>query len=89
MPWSGGGTSASASRIVGGELSIHRELEHALAYFLGTEDAIAFISGYGTNVATVGHLFGPDDLILCDELAPQQPGHGRLPFGGASASVPA
>lgn len=76
------GTSASASRIVGGELAIHRELEAALANFLGTEDAIAFISGYGTNVATVGHLFGPDDLILCDEFA-----HNSLVTGGCLSAA--
>ena len=76
------GTSASASRIVGGDLTVHRELERALADFVGTEDAIAFISGYGTNVSTVGHLFGPDDLILCDEFA-----HNSLVTGGCLSAA--
>ena len=33
------GTSVSASRLVSGEKTIHRELERAIADFLGTEDA--------------------------------------------------
>ncbi len=37
--------------------------------FLGTEDAITFVSGHGTNETTIGHLFGPGDLILHDSLA--------------------
>ena len=60
------GTSVSASRIASGEIALHRELEAALARLLGTEDCIAFVSGYGTNVTTIGHLFGPRDLILQD-----------------------
>src|SRR5262249_29538406 len=51
------GTSVSASRLVSGEKSVHRELEKAIAGFLGTEDAITFVSGHGTNETTVGHLF--------------------------------
>jgi 8-amino-7-oxononanoate synthase len=60
------GTSVSASRIASGEIPLHRELEQAVARLLGTEDCLAFVSGYGTNVTTIGHLFGPRDLILQD-----------------------
>jgi 8-amino-7-oxononanoate synthase len=63
------GTSASASRLVGGESTILTELDRELAEFLGTEAAIVFPSGYGTNASLLGHLFGADDLILYDELA--------------------
>ena len=31
--------------------------------------AIVFVSGHATNVTTIGHLLGPDDLILHDILA--------------------
>jgi 8-amino-7-oxononanoate synthase len=62
------GTSVSASRMVGGERPIHRDLEKALAEVHGTEDALVFVSGYGTNVAVISHLFGPRDLILHDAL---------------------
>lgn len=62
------GTSVSGSRMVGGERPVHRELERALADLYGTQDCLVFVSGYGTNVATISHLFGPNDLILHDEL---------------------
>jgi 8-amino-7-oxononanoate synthase len=63
------GTSVSASRLAGGERPIHAELERALTQALDTEACVAFVSGYGTNVTTIAHLFGPRDLILHDALA--------------------
>ena len=63
------GISAGASRLVSGEKQVHRDLEQALAAFLGTPDAIVFVSGHATNVTTIGHLLGPSDLILHDILA--------------------
>ncbi len=63
------GTSVSASRVVSGERSIHQELEGAIADFLGTEDCIVYIGGHTTNVSTIGHLFGKNDLIVCDALS--------------------
>lgn len=60
------GTSVSASRLVSGERPLHRELERALAEVYGVNDAVAFISGHATNVSTIGHLFGPRDLIVHD-----------------------
>ena len=62
------GTSVSASRPVAGERPIHRELEAALADAYEVEDAVVFVSGHATNVSTIGHLFGPKDLILHDEF---------------------
>ncbi len=63
------GTSVSASRIVSGEIPLHRELETEIAEFLDTEAAIVYIGGHPTNVSTIGHLFGNKDLILCDSLS--------------------
>jgi 8-amino-7-oxononanoate synthase len=63
------GTGAGASRLVSGEKQIHRDLEHALAAFLGAPAAIVFVSGHATNVTTIGHLMGPGDLIVHDLLA--------------------
>jgi 8-amino-7-oxononanoate synthase len=63
------GTSVSASRLVAGERPLHAELERALARWVGTEDALAFVSGHATNVTTLGHLLGPEDLVLHDVLA--------------------
>ena len=63
------GTGAGASRLVSGEKQIHRDLENALAEFLGTPASIAFVSGHATNVTTIGHLMSPGDLIVHDILA--------------------
>lgn len=63
------GTSASASRLVSGERTVHRHLEQAIAKFSGQQDAICFVGGHSTNETTIGHLFGAGDLILHDALA--------------------
>ncbi|MGQ9505694.1 MAG: aminotransferase class I/II-fold pyridoxal phosphate-dependent enzyme [Thermogutta sp.] len=63
------GTSVSASRLVSGEKTIHRELEQELAEFLGTEAAVVFVGGHATNETVIGHLMGPGDLILHDALS--------------------
>jgi 8-amino-7-oxononanoate synthase len=63
------GTGAGASRLISGEKQVHRDLEQALAAFLNVPAALAFVSGHATNVTTIGHLLGPDDLILHDTLA--------------------
>jgi 7-keto-8-aminopelargonate synthetase-like enzyme len=62
------GTSVSASRIVSGEKTVHRELERAIAEFVGVDDSIVYLGGHATNETTIGHLFHPGDLILHDEL---------------------
>src|SRR5260221_911630 len=63
------GTSASASRIVSGEIELHGILERRLAAFLGTEDCLVFISGYLTNLTVIGHLFSRPDIVVHDAMA--------------------
>lgn len=63
------GTSCSASRLVAGERPFHRDLEAALASHYGQEAAIVFVSGHATNVASIGALLGPRDLVIHDSLA--------------------
>jgi 8-amino-7-oxononanoate synthase len=63
------GTSVSASRVASGEKPLHRELEQELARFLGCEDAVVTVSGHGVFVTVIGHMMGPQDLILHDSLA--------------------
>jgi 8-amino-7-oxononanoate synthase len=74
------GCSASASRMVGGNNTILDELDAELARFSGTERAVVFPCGYGTNASVFNHLFGEGDLILYDELA-----HNSI-MQGANAS---
>ncbi len=63
------GTSVSASRLVSGEKTIHRQLEKELADFLGVEDVITMAGGHATNETVIGHLVGPGDLIVHDSFA--------------------
>lgn len=63
------GTSASASRIVSGQIELHSELEKRLAAFLGTEDCLVFISGYLTNVSVIAQLLSRPDAVIHDSGA--------------------
>ena len=62
------GVSASASRLVAGERPVHRALEEKIAACYGAEEAVVFVSGYLTNVTTIGTLMGPEDLVIHDEF---------------------
>jgi 8-amino-7-oxononanoate synthase len=63
------GVSTSASRLVAGERPVHRALESALADHYRQEACLTYVSGHATNVATIGALLGPRDLIVHDALA--------------------
>ena len=59
-----------------------------IASFLGTEDAIVFAGGHATNVATVGHLFGPEDLIVHDEWIHDSTVRGAILSGARRRPFP-
>jgi 8-amino-7-oxononanoate synthase len=82
------GTTVSASRLVSGERSIHRELESELAAFIGTEDCLVFVSGYLANLTTIGHLYDRRDLVAHDSLAHNSLVHGCLHSGARRLSFP-
>jgi 8-amino-7-oxononanoate synthase len=62
------GSSVSASRMMSGELQMHRQLEVELGEFCGFEESLLFVSGYSAKVSTIGTLIGPGDLIVYDEF---------------------
>jgi glycine C-acetyltransferase len=62
------GTSTSGARLLTGTLDIHRKMEHDLAAFKGTEDALTFSSGYMANLGVIYGLFGSSDRVIIDEL---------------------
>ncbi len=82
------GTSVSASRLVSGEKTIHREFEQEIARFLGTEAAVVFVGGHATNESTLGHLFGPGDMILHDSLAHNSIVQGAIMSGARRRPFP-
>ncbi|MBC7312964.1 MAG: aminotransferase class I/II-fold pyridoxal phosphate-dependent enzyme, partial [Rhizobium sp.] len=62
------GVSASASRVVAGERTIHTVLEEKIADVYDAQAAVCFVSGYLTNVAGISSLVGPKDLVIHDEF---------------------
>lgn len=63
------GTSASASRLLSGDLKLHHQLEDRVAEFKGKESALVFNSGYQANVGIISALCGRDDAVFCDRLS--------------------
>jgi 8-amino-7-oxononanoate synthase len=63
------GLGSGASRLVGGNRTIHDLLERDLASFLGVDDAMTLVSGYMTNASLVAHLLTGCDSIFVDELS--------------------
>ena len=63
------GIGALASRLVGGERARHKDLEKALADFVGVEAVMTMVSGYLTNVTVIQHIMGTRDVIFLDELS--------------------
>ncbi len=62
------GTGTGGSRLTTGTQTIHRDLERALAEFKGTEDAIAFATGFAANSGVIPALCSRSDAIFSDEL---------------------
>jgi glycine C-acetyltransferase/8-amino-7-oxononanoate synthase len=62
------GTSAGASRLISGSMSIHADLESSLADFKQTEAALLFGSGYLANTGTIAALAGRGEVVFSDEL---------------------
>ncbi|MFF2130683.1 aminotransferase class I/II-fold pyridoxal phosphate-dependent enzyme [Streptomyces olivochromogenes] len=59
------GTSCSGSRLIGGTLPLHEELERRVAAFLGREAAIVTTTGCQANLALTP-LFGRGDVVFSD-----------------------
>jgi len=62
------GVGPAAVRTIAGNTVLHTTLEEKLARFKGVESAIAFQSGFNSNVATIPSLVGKGDLVFSDEL---------------------
>lgn len=82
------GTSVSASRLTSGERPAHRALEGELARLYGAEEALVFVSGHATNLATIATITGPRDLILHDALSHNSIVLGAQVSGAARMNFP-
>src|SRR4051794_36525228 len=62
------GAGAGSSRLVSGNMTLHRRLEEALAAFKGHESALLFGSGYLANSGIVPTLAPKGSVVFSDEL---------------------
>ncbi|HYP48579.1 MAG TPA: 8-amino-7-oxononanoate synthase, partial [Thermoleophilaceae bacterium] len=62
------GAGSGASRLVSGNMTIHRRLEEALAQFKGSESCLVFGSGYLANTGIVSALAREGDVVFSDAL---------------------
>ena len=60
------GAGCTGSRLLNGTISLHNDLEEALADFLGREAVILFSTGFFANQGALSALTEADDFILCD-----------------------
>ncbi|WP_159237247.1 8-amino-7-oxononanoate synthase [Raoultella terrigena] len=63
------GVGSGGSGHVSGYSDAHRELEEALADWLGYPRALLFISGFAANQALIAALLGKDDRAVADRLS--------------------
>ncbi len=62
------GAGSGASRLISGNMTIHRRLEEALADFKGAEACLLFGSGYLANSGVVSALTREGDVVFSDAL---------------------
>jgi glycine C-acetyltransferase len=62
------GFGMASVRFICGTQTSHRELEAALAAFLGTEDSILYSSCFDANGGVFETLLGEEDAVISDEL---------------------
>ncbi|POR45680.1 2-amino-3-ketobutyrate coenzyme A ligase [Paraburkholderia eburnea] len=62
------GFGMASVRFICGTQTVHKQLESALAAFLGTEDSILYSSCFDANGGLFETLLGEEDAIISDEL---------------------
>ena len=62
------GYGMASVRFICGTQGLHRDLEQALAKFLGQDDAILFAACFDANGGVFEPLLGPEDAIVSDAL---------------------
>ena len=63
------GAGLASPRAAVGTLTLHLELERAIAKLLGVEDALVYASGHHADTGLFESLLGDRDYVFCDEMA--------------------
>lgn len=62
------GAGTGSVRFICGTFTIHRELEEALARFVGCESALTYVSCWNANEGLCPTLLGEQDIVISDQL---------------------
>jgi glycine C-acetyltransferase len=62
------GFGMASVRFICGTQTIHKELEHAISNFFGTDDTILYTSCFDANGGLFETLLGPEDAVISDSL---------------------
>jgi len=62
------GAGTGSVRFICGTFTIHRELEQALARFVGCEWSLTYVSCWNANEGLVATLLGEQDIVISDQL---------------------
>lgn len=77
------GVGSASSLQEYGRTSLHDQLEHTVAAFLGKPAALCFNMGFNTNATILPALVGPGDLLISDALNHTSIVHGARASGAA------
>jgi glycine C-acetyltransferase len=62
------GAGTGSVRFICGTFTVHRELESALAHFVGTEAALSFVSCWTANEGLMPTVLDEQDVVISDAL---------------------
>ena len=62
------GAGTGSVRFICGTFTIHRELEQALARFVGCESSLTYVSCWNANEGLVPTLLGEHDIVISDQF---------------------
>jgi glycine C-acetyltransferase len=62
------GAGTGSVRFICGTFTIHRELEAALARFVGCDSALSYVSCWNANEGLCPTLLGEQDIVISDQL---------------------
>jgi len=62
------GAGTGSVRFICGTFAVHRELEQALARFVGCESSLTYVSCWNANEGLAPTLLGEQDIVISDQL---------------------
>ena len=62
------GAGTGSVRFICGTFTVHRDLEQALARFVGCESSLSYVSCWNANEGLVATLLGERDIVISDQL---------------------